>query len=104
MATVWVQAHDWPKDLQRATFQPVIWAAMIMTAGSLSLAGAVTPETAKLFAAGVPVLVAGMLLGWKLYGLVGDAAFRKVILALLLFSCTPMREVRASPCSVFSQR
>jgi hypothetical protein len=34
----------------------------------------------------LPALVSGMLLGWRLYGIVDDALFRKAILILLLFS------------------
>src|SRR5476649_358653 len=45
IVTVWVQLRGLPKDSQRAIFQPVILAAMLMTAISLTLAGAVTAET-----------------------------------------------------------
>jgi hypothetical protein len=48
--------------------------------------GLVTPETARLFLTGLPVLAAGTLLGWSLYGKLDDAAFRKVVLILLLVS------------------
>jgi uncharacterized protein len=84
--SVWVQLHDWPKDVQRSTFQPVIFAAMIMTVASLIFAGAATVETGKLFLLGLPPLLAGMLTGWWLYGRLDDAAFGKVILVLLLLS------------------
>ncbi len=84
--TIWVQLHDWPKDVQRSTFQPVIFAAMAMTVVTLLLAGAGTVETGKLFLLGLPALVAGMFTGWWLYGRLDDAGFRKVILALLLVS------------------
>ena len=47
--TVWCQLRGWPKDVQRAIFQPTILAAMIMTAISLTLAGAVTAQVAKLY-------------------------------------------------------
>jgi uncharacterized membrane protein YfcA len=86
VVTVWVQLRGLPKDDQRAIFQPVILAAMVMTAISLALAGAVTVETIKLYLYGLPVLAAGMWLGLKLYGKLDDAAFRKVILVLLLVS------------------
>ena len=86
VVTVWVQLRGLPKDDQRAIFQPVILAAMVMTAISLTLAGAVTTETIKLYLYGLPVLAAGMWLGLKLYGKLDDAAFRKVILVLLLLS------------------
>jgi uncharacterized protein len=86
IVTVWVQLRGLPKDSQRAIFQPVILAAMLMTAISLTLAGAVTAETIKLYICGLPALAAGMWIGLKLYGKLDDAAFRKVILVLLLVS------------------
>lgn len=86
IVTVWVQLRGLPKDSQRAIFQPVILAAMVMTAISLTLAGAVTAETIKLYLYGLPALAAGMWIGLKLYGKLDDAAFRKVILVLLLVS------------------
>jgi hypothetical protein len=48
--------------------------------------GLVTPETTRLFFIGLPVLVAGTLLGWSLYGKLDEVAFRKVVLVLLLVS------------------
>jgi len=86
IVTVWVQLRGLPKDSQRAIFQPVILAAMVMTAISLTLAGAVTAETISLYLYGLPALAAGMWIGLKLYGKLDDAAFRKVILVLLLVS------------------
>jgi uncharacterized membrane protein YfcA len=57
-----------------------------MSAVSLSIAGAVTAETVKLYLLGLPLLLAGMWSGFKLYGNLDDAAFRKLILLLLLVS------------------
>ncbi|MGB8176075.1 MAG: hypothetical protein WCF29_13885 [Pseudolabrys sp.] len=48
--------------------------------------GAFTLETIKLFFIGLPVLAGGLWIGIKLYGRLDDAAFRKVILWLLLLS------------------
>lgn len=82
--TIWCQFRAWPKDVQRTVFQPVMLAAIVINAMSLSIAGAVTAETAKLFLLGLPFLLAGLWSGFKLYGKLDDAAFRKVILLLLL--------------------
>jgi uncharacterized protein len=84
VVTIWVQLRGWPKDVQRIVFQPVILAAQAMTAISLALAGAYTAETIKLYLYGLPALAAGIWIGLKLYGKLDDAAFRKVILLLLL--------------------
>jgi len=86
IVTVWVQLRGWPKDVQRIVFQPVILAAQGMTAVSLAFAGAYTNETIKLYLYGLPALAAGIWIGLKLYGKLDDAAFRKVILWLLLVS------------------
>lgn len=86
VVTVWVQLRGLPKDVQRAIFQPVILAAQAMTAISLAFAGAYTTETIMLYLYGLPALAAGVWIGLKLYGKLDEAAFRKVILLLLLVS------------------
>ena len=82
--TIWCQLRGWAKDAQRAVFQPVILAAFVMTAISLGVTGAVTVEMLKLYLLGLPALLAGLWAGFKLYGKLDDAAFRKLILLLLL--------------------
>ena len=84
--TIWCQLCGWTKDVQRAVFQPVMLAAIVVSAISLSITGAVTAETVKLYLLGLPALLAGLWLGFKLYGKLDDAAFRKLILLLLLVS------------------
>jgi uncharacterized membrane protein YfcA len=84
--TVWTQMRDWPKDVQRTVFQPVIIVTMTMSAVSFALNGAFTVHTIKLFFIGLPALLAGLWVGLKLYGRLDDTAFRKVILWLLLLS------------------
>lgn len=86
IVTIWCQLRGWPKDVQRTVFQPVNLAAIVMSAVSLSIAGAVTAETVKLYLLGLPLLLAGLWSGFQLYGKLDDAAFRKVILLLLLVS------------------
>ncbi len=84
--TIWCQLRGWPKDTQRAIFQPVILAAFAMTAVSLAFTGAVTIDLVRLYLYGLPALAAGLWLGIKLYGRLDEAAFRKVILVLLFLS------------------
>jgi len=86
IVAVWCQLQDWPKDVQRAIYQPAVFAALAMSTASLIVAGGLTVEVAKLFLLGLPVLLAGTWCGLKLYGKLDDAAFRKVILILLLVS------------------
>jgi uncharacterized membrane protein YfcA len=78
--------RGWSKDVQRTVFQPVMLAAIVINAISLSIAGAVTAETVKLYLLGLPALLAGLWIGFKLYGRLDDAAFRKVVLLFLLVS------------------
>ena len=84
--TVWAQMRGWTKDVQRAVFQPVMLAASTVAAISLSLTGVLTVEIAKLYVLGLPALLAGLWIGFKLYGKLDDAAFRKLVLLLLLVS------------------
>lgn len=86
VVAVWCQMQGWPKDAQRTVFQPTLFVVLAMSAASLAVAGAANAETGKLYLLGLPVLVAGMWCGWKLYGKLDDQAFRKVILVLLLVS------------------
>ncbi|MGH6769732.1 MAG: sulfite exporter TauE/SafE family protein [Xanthobacteraceae bacterium] len=84
--TVWCQLRGWAKDVQRAVFQPVMLAAIVVTAISLSVTGAITAETAKLYVLGLPAMLAGVWLGFRLYGKLDDVGFRKLVLLLLLLS------------------
>lgn len=84
--TIWCQLRGGPKDAQRAVFQPVMFSTFAMTAISLAVARAYTAETMKLYALALPSLVVGIWAGLKLYGKLDDAAFRRVILILLLAS------------------
>jgi uncharacterized protein len=84
--TVWCQLRGWTKDVQRAVFQPVLLAAIVVNIISLGIAGAITADTLRLYLLGLPAMIAGLWVGFKLYGKLDDAAFRKVILVLLLLS------------------
>jgi uncharacterized membrane protein YfcA len=86
LVTLWCGLRGWPKDVQRAVFQPVAVAIFLMSAVWIGASGAVTPDTVKLFMLGLPALLAGSWLGLKLFGRLDEAAFRKVVLALLLGS------------------
>jgi uncharacterized membrane protein YfcA len=86
LVIIWTGLCGWPRDQQRAVFQPVAVAIFIMSAVWLGAKGAVTPDTIRLFLFGLPVLLAGTWLGITLYGRLNEAAFRKVVLVLLLLS------------------
>lgn len=84
--TIWCQLRGWTKDVQRAIFQPVMLGAIVVTAISVSVTGVVTADIVKLYVLGLPALLAGLWTGFKLYGKLDDATFRKVILVMLFFS------------------
>jgi uncharacterized membrane protein YfcA len=86
LVVIWGGLRGWPKDQQRAVFQPVAVAIFAMSAFWLGLKGAVSADTIRLFLFGLPVLLVGTWLGMKLYGRLDEAMFRKVVLFLLLAS------------------
>jgi uncharacterized protein len=86
LVTIWCGLRGWAKDVQRTVFQPVAVATFLMSALWIGAKGAISADTIKLFLIGLPALLAGTWLGLKLYGRLNEAAFRKVVLVLLLAS------------------
>ena len=86
IVAVWCGLLAWPKDQQRAVFQPVAVVVFLMSAGWLGAKGAASWDAAWLFVIGLPALACGLWLGLKLYGRLDEQAFRKLILLLLLVS------------------
>jgi uncharacterized protein len=48
--------------------------------------GVLSADIGRLFMIGLPALGVGTWLGWKLYGRLDEAAFRKVVLYVVLVS------------------
>ena len=86
LTTIWCGIRGWPKDEQRAVFQPIGVAIFAMSGLWLGIGGAIPSDTLWFFIIGLPVLLAGTWLGLKLYGHLDEAGFRKVVLVLLLVS------------------
>ena len=86
ISTISCQWRGWPKDVQRAVFQPVLFAAFVIISLSLATAGALTEHTLRLYALGAPFLLIGLWAGFRLYGKIDDDLFRKSVLVLLLLS------------------
>ena len=86
LTTIWCGIRGWPKDEQRAVFQPIGVAIFAMSGLWLGVSGAVSMETAWFFVFGLPALLAGTWVGLKLYGHLDEAGFRKIVLLLLLVS------------------
>jgi uncharacterized protein len=86
LVTIWCGLRGWPKDEQRAVFQPAALAIFLMTAAWLGAKGALSGDTVQLFFLGLPALALGTWVGFKLYGRLDEAMFRKAVLVLLLIS------------------
>jgi len=86
ISTISCQWRGWPKDVQRAVFQPVLFVAFVVISISQAIAGSVTRETLVLYASGVPFMVAGLWIGFRLFGRIDDETFRKTVLVLLLLA------------------
>ncbi|WP_407184283.1 TSUP family transporter [Bradyrhizobium centrosematis] len=86
ISTISCQWRGWPKDVQRAVFQPVLFVAFLVISLSQAAAGTITRETLTLYALGVPFMVAGLWSGFRLFGKIDDETFRKAVLTLLLFA------------------
>jgi uncharacterized protein len=86
ISTISCQWRGWPKDEQRAVFQPVLFVAFLVISMSQAMAGTITKDTLALYASGVPFMVAGLWSGFKLFGKINDETFRKTVLILLLFA------------------
>jgi uncharacterized membrane protein YfcA len=86
ISTISCQWRGWPKDVQRAVFQPVLFVAFVVISSSQAVAGTITKETLMLYALGVPFMVAGLWSGFKLFGKINDETFRRTVLALLLLA------------------
>lgn len=86
LVTIWCGLRGWPKDVQRAVFQPAAVAIFAMSALWLGAKGSVSGDVLKLFLIGLPVLLAGTWIGLKLYGRIDETGFRRLVLVLLFVS------------------
>jgi uncharacterized protein len=90
---IWSNLRGWPRDDQRAAFQPTGVATFLMTLVGLGGIGAINKETAELFAIGLPALALGTWGGWKFYGKLDERKFRIAVLVLLLLSGAALTEM-----------
>jgi uncharacterized membrane protein YfcA len=90
LIVVWCQMRGGPRDAQRGVFQPASVAMLTMCALALGVTGSISRDTVQLYLLGLPALAAGTWIGFKLYGRIDDAAFRKIVLVLLLLSGAPL--------------
>ena len=86
LVVIWSSLRGWPRDEQRAAFQPTGVATFFITLIGLGGIGAINTENAKLFAIGLPALAIGTWGGWKLYGKLDERKFRVAVLVLIMLS------------------
>jgi len=61
-------------------------AALVANVLSLAVARVITADILRVYLIGLPAMLAGLWVGFRLYGKLDDAAFRKLILAFLLLA------------------
>ena len=83
---IWSGMRGWSPPEQRAVFQPSGVAVFLTTALWFGSAGMIGTDTLTLFLIGLPALAVGTWAGLKLFGKIDDAAFRRIVLVLLLIS------------------
>jgi len=86
VSTISCQWRGWTRDMQRAVFQPVLFAAFVVISFSMAVTSAFTAETLKLYGLGLPFLFVGLWSGFKLYGKIDDEMFRTMVLILILLA------------------
>jgi uncharacterized protein len=86
LPTIWAGLRGWPKDAQRAVYQPYIFVIQALTLLLLALDGAISEQAQTDFLFCLPVVALGVWIGLKLYARVDDRQFKRIVLALLLAS------------------
>lgn len=81
--TLWASLQAWSKDEQRAIIQWFNLSMHIVTITGYGISGVITAERAKWLLVAIPAMLIPSLLGAKLYTKISDAAFRRLILAIL---------------------
>ena len=86
LPTIWCDMHGMPKNQQRGLVQPFI-AAMQISALVLMLSRNELPSKILIdLAVSLPPLAAGTMLGVLMFRRINEAAFRRIILIMLLLS------------------
>lgn len=86
LPTIWCNFRGWPRDEQRAVYQPFVVVAQGLALVALWAAGGITGGTMLLFAKLLPAMILGVVLGMALYRRIDEHMFRRVVLLLLMAS------------------
>jgi uncharacterized protein len=82
--TLWCVLRGWSKDTQRAVFQTFNIAMHSLTLAVYLAGGLITTDALEMFAIVAPAMLLPNLIGTWLYARFSDAAFRWVVLVLLV--------------------
>ncbi|MFV0475470.1 MAG: sulfite exporter TauE/SafE family protein [Pikeienuella sp.] len=83
---VWLQLRGGPSAGQRAVYQPFNLIVLALAGVVMAIGGQIDRATAAVGALIVPATLISAWIGARLYAGVGEAAFRRVVLALLMIS------------------
>lgn len=83
---LWCTLRRWDRDVQRAVFQSFNTAMHVITLASYAANGILTARVGWVFALMLPAILLPTWLGTRLYRRISEAAFRRLILLLLLGS------------------
>ncbi len=86
LPTIWAGLRGWPKDAQRAVYQPYIFVVQAATLLALAFDGGIGEQVQTDFLFCLPVVALGVWIGLKLYARIDDRQFKRIVLALLLAS------------------
>jgi uncharacterized membrane protein YfcA len=83
---LWCTLRGWDKDVQRSVFQSFNICMHMLTITMYATSGLISVGSLKVFAVMAPAMIIPTLLGVRVYARVSHAAFRRVVLVLLLLS------------------
>jgi uncharacterized membrane protein YfcA len=84
LPVIWCDLRGLPKDQQRGLVQPYIVAMQVFALALMVSGNGVSSQALWNLTVSLPALLAGTGLGILLFGKVNDAAFRRIVLAVLL--------------------
>lgn len=86
LPTIWAGLRGWDKDTKRAVFQAFNTSILAFALVSQAVAGLMTAELGHLVLVALPGTVLGAWLGRRVYGVLDNAKFENIVLALLMLS------------------
>jgi uncharacterized membrane protein YfcA len=85
LPALWCQMRGWDKQTGRGVLQPYIYFTNILVMGWAGARITIEPQTLLWpFAAALPAMVAGLLVGWRVFEVVSESTFRRLVLGLIL--------------------